>query len=397
MKRLTLTLGSAAALVASILGVSGGTPAAAAAGVGANWTQVGFNAQHTGDNTFETVITRSNVGHLQRAFDTKILTGPDPIVANGVVYLSDSGDGNVQAIDAGTGAVDWTRDACNTGEETTAPAFAAGKVWVGLDDPGTAALNATGASVACFESDLYTSPPSAANGIVYAGGSDGLVVAINAATKKTLWQKCIQCAPSGGPSLATPAVSSDGKWLYVGSPETGDVYKLNAATGALVWAHYVDSCGESAVAVSGASLFVSGCAVYALSASTGAQLWHSVKIGSTISMPAVAGGMVYVTAVGNYSGTFALNASTGKTVWSDADFLGQVYPPTIANGVVYVDFPEISSLVMYDSTTGAQIGSLGSPLEREFTGSATVVNGRVYVVSFNFGSGTAYKLEAYQP
>jgi outer membrane protein assembly factor BamB len=192
-------------------------------------------------------------------------------------------------------------------------------------------------------------------------------------------------------------VSTDGRWLYIGSPETGDVYKLNAATGALVWAHYVDSCGESAVAVSGSSLFVSGCAVYALSATTGAQLWHSAKIGSTISMPAVAGGMVYVTALGNYPGTFALSASTGKTVWSDADFLGQLYPPTIANGVVYVDFPEISSLVMYNSTTGAQIGSLEAPLQREFTGSVTVVNGRVYVVSLNFETDTAYKLEAYQP
>ncbi|HUZ68150.1 MAG TPA: PQQ-binding-like beta-propeller repeat protein [Candidatus Acidoferrales bacterium] len=396
MKHLTLTVGSAAALVASILGATGGAHAAAST-TAANWTQVGVNAQHTGDNTFETVITRSNVSHLKHAFETKILTGPDPIVANGVVYLGDSADGYVQAIDAASGAVDWTRDACNTGAETTAPAFAAGKVWVGLDDPGTAALSVAGASVGCFESDLYTSPPSAAGGVVYAGGTDGIVVAINATTRKILWQRCLQCSPSGGPSLATPAVSADGSWLYIGSSTSGDVYKLNAATGALVWTHYVDSCGESAVAVSGSSLFVSGCAVYALSATTGAQLWHSTKIGSTISMPAVADGLVYVTAGGNYSGTFALNASTGKTMWSEPEFLGPLYPPTIANGVVYVDFPEISSLVMYDSTTGAQIGSLGSPLAREFTGSATVVNGRVYIVSFNFESDTAYKLEAYQP
>jgi outer membrane protein assembly factor BamB len=393
MTRLTLTLGSAAALVASIVGASGG----AAASTTTNWAQEGFNAQHTSDNPFETTLTRSNVGHLVRAFDVSITTGPDPIVANGVVYLADSDDGSVQAIDAGSGFVDWTRDACNTGEETTAPAFAAGKVWVGLDDPGTAALSSTGTTVACVESDLYSSPPSTANGIVYAGGTDGIVVAINATTKKTLWQKCLQCTSSGGPALATPAVSTDGKWLYIGSPETGDVYKLNATTGALVWTRYVDSCGESAVTVAGSSLFVSGCAVYALSASTGALLWRSSKIGSTISTPAFANGMVVVTALGNYCGTFALNAATGRTVWSEPDFLGQLYPPTIANGVVYVDFSEISSLVMYNSSTGAQIGSLEAPLEREFTGSATVVNGRVYILSFNFETDTAYRLEAYRP
>jgi outer membrane protein assembly factor BamB len=396
VKHLVVTLGGAGALVASIVGMSGGATAVASTS-GVNWNQVGYNAQHTGYNSFETTLTRSNVAHLRRAFETKITTGPDPIVANGVVYLADSGDGSVQALDAETGALDWTRDACNTGEETTAPAFAGGSVWVGLDDPGTAAISRSGTSVACFESDLYTSPPSTAGGVVYAGGEDGLVVAIDAATRQTLWQRCIQCQSSGGPSLTTPAVSADGKWLFIGSSQSGDVYKLNAQTGALVWTRYVDSCGESAVTVSGSSLFVSGCAVYALSATTGSMLWHSTKIGSAISTPAIANGLVFVTAVGNYSGTFALNASTGKTVWSVPDFLGQLYPPTVANGVVYVDFPEISSLVMYNSATGAQVGSLESPNEREFTGAATVVNGRVYICTFNFETGSGYRLEAYQP
>ena len=112
--------------------------------------------------------------------------------------------------------------------------------------------------------------------------------------------------------MATPAVSTDGNWLFIGSPGTGDVYKLNAQTGALVWTRYIDSCGESAVTVSGSTLLVSGCAVYALSAGNGSMLWHSNRIGSSISTPAVAGGLVFVTALGNYPGTFALNASTGR-------------------------------------------------------------------------------------
>lgn len=396
MKHLTVALASVGALVAGIVGVSGGAVVIASTS-GVNWNQVGFNAQHTGDNSSETALTRSNVRHLTHAFVTKITTGPDPIVVNGVVYLAASGDGSVQALDAATGTLDWTMDACNTGEQTTAPAFAGGNVWVGLDDPGTAAINRAGTSVACLQSDLYVSAPSTAGGIIYAGGVDGVVVAINAVTRQTLWQRCIHCAPSGGPSLATPAVSTDGKWLFIGSSQTGDVYKLNAQTGALVWTRYVDSCGESAVTVSGSSLFVSGCSVYSLSAATGATLWHSTKIGPTISSPAIAKGLVFVTALGNYSGTFALDAFTGKTVWSEPDFLGQLYPPTVANGVVYVDFPEISSLVMYNSSTGAQVGSVGSALGREFTGSATVVNGRIYICSFNFETGSAYRLEAYQP
>jgi outer membrane protein assembly factor BamB len=396
MKHLTLSFGAAAALVVGIMGASGGSPALAADS-GTNWNQEGFNAQHTGDNPFETTITRSNVGSMMRVFGTPITTGPDPVVANGVAYLSDSIDGNVQAINAETGAVEWTRNACNSGEETTAPAFAKGKVWVGLDDPGTAALSSTGAPIACVGGDLYTSPPSTANGVMYAGGRDGIVVAINAATDAVLWQTCLQCGSGGGPDLDTPAVSTDGNWLFIGSPETGDVSKLNAHTGAAVWTRYVDSCGESAVTVSGSDLFVSGCAVYGLSAATGKILWHSTRIGSSISTPAVAGGIVYVTALGNYPGTFALNAATGKTVWSQPDFLGLLYPPTVANGVVYVDFPEISSLVAYNSTTGAELGGVETVGVREFTGSAIVVNGRVYIVSFDFEFGDSYQLNAYQP
>ena len=249
-------------------------------------------------------------------------------------------DGTVQAVNAVTGSVDWTANACNTGEQTTAPAFAAAKVWVGLDDPGTAGITSSGSTVACSPSDLYTSPPSTYNGVVFAGGADGVVVAIKAGSSTILWQTCVGCARSGGPTLASPAVSTDGKWLFIGSPATGDVYKLNAQTGALVWTRFVDSCGTSAVTVSGSSLLVSGCAVYALSAANGAILWHSSKVGSSISVPAVANGLVFVTAVGNYAGTFALSASTGKTVWSQPDFLGQLFAPAIANGVVYVDFPE---------------------------------------------------------
>jgi outer membrane protein assembly factor BamB len=386
VKHLTLFFGAAFAV--SIMGAFGGSPALAAE-AGTNWTQAGYNAQHTGDNPFETTITRSNVGSLVRVFSTPITTGPDPIVANGVAYLSDSIDGDVQAINSETGAVEWTRNACNSGEETTAPAFARGKIWVGLDDPGTAALTSNGAPIACVTGDLYTSPPSAANGVVYAGGQDGVVVAINATTDAVAWQTCLQCGAGGGPDLDTPAVSTDGNWLFIS--------KLNAHTGAVVWTRYVDSCGESAVTVSGTDLFVSGCAVYGLSAATGKILWHSTKIGSSISTPAVAGGIVYVTALGNYPGTFAINAATGKTVWSQPDFLGLLYPPTVANGVVYVDFPEISSLVAYDSTTGVELGGVETVGVREFTGSAIVVNGCVYIVSFDFENDDNYQLDAYQP
>ena len=89
MKHLTLSFGATAALVVSIIGASAGSPALAADS-GTNWTQEGFNAQHTGDNPSETTITRSNVSSLVRVFGTPITTGPDPVVAKDNVALAKS-------------------------------------------------------------------------------------------------------------------------------------------------------------------------------------------------------------------------------------------------------------------------------------------------------------------
>ena len=52
--------------------------------------------------------------------------------------------------------------------------------------------------------------------------------------------------------------------------------------------------------------------VYALNASTGAKLW-SYTTGTMRSSPAVANGVVYSAADGN---VYALNASTGAKLWS---------------------------------------------------------------------------------
>jgi outer membrane protein assembly factor BamB len=382
-----------AALMASIIGISG---ASAASVSPAGWPQEGYNAQHTGDNSQETTLTRSNVAELQRVFHLGIVTAPDPISAGGVVYISRNGDGLVQAVNGTTGVLEWTRNACHEGQETSIPAFAANKIWVGLNDPGTGALSTSGVSIACIEAgDLFLSPPSVANGVVYAGGQNGVVTAISAANAHVLWTTCIHCSPGGAPSLDSPALSSDGRWLFIGASNTGYVYKLDARTGALVWSHYVDSCGASTVTVSGSRLFVSGCNVYALSASSGATLWHSTHFGSTISALAAAGGLVFATAGGNYPGVAAFSASTGAMAWNSLGYQGPtLVAPTVADGVVYVDDGELSSIIMLNSSTGAQISSLQLQYPYSFIGEAIVAGGHLYACATNLSNG-ATALEGY--
>jgi len=75
--------------------------------------------------------------------------------------------------------------------------------------------------------DRIVSSPVLANNIVYFGGDDGNIYAVNANTGAQIWKY-----PTGGPVPATPAVS-DGT-LYAGSYD-GKFYALDAKTGLTKW------------------------------------------------------------------------------------------------------------------------------------------------------------------
>ena len=377
-------------LAAAVIALSlVGTAHVASASTFTNWNQWGFNAQHTGYNPSETVLTRANVGHLVTAFNTPLdpsyaydFLGGNPIVNGGVVYLSASGDGIVEGINGATGAVTMDAIACN--QSTTDPAFASGKIWVGLDDPGVARISTSGATVSCINfGSLMVEAPSAGNGTVYATDDFGTLYAINATTGTLRWSSCCNYYSSA-------SLSADGTELFVsGGPGGGFVYALKATTGAVIWSKYLDTCGESSIAVSGSMLYVGGCDLYGLAAATGVIKWHSTMLGPDVMTPAVAGSLVIASAPSgaNYAGIAAFNSTTGKRIWFDN--FAAADPPTIANGVVYIDTAGGASLIMLNSSTGAQLGSLAPP-SGSYVGAAIPVDGHVYI---NTGSS----LIAYQP
>ena len=384
--RFPLAVGVAASVALSV--ISGSHPASAATTSSTNWTQWGFNAQHTGDNPAETVLTRANVSHLVSVFSTRLNgTFPDPIVAGGVVYLSDS-NGVVEAINGATGAVKWRTTPACAGQVTSDPAFAGGRVWIGLEDPGVAAISAGGNNVSCIESFLVSSPPSAAHGTVYAAGEGGEVAAINATTGEVRWSR--QLPNDNGPYFEdSPSLSADGSAVFVSgtnSSTKGVVYKVNAATGAVIWSRTVDACASlnSTVAVSGSRLFVvSGCNLYGLSAATGSTIWQNTGVGS--GDLAVAGDLVF-------NGAAAFNATNGTLVWNNPTYSGS--SPAVANGVVYVDAG--SQIFMLNSSTGAVLGVLTPSSGTQFAGAVIPVDGHVYVCTVNQSTGVA-SLHAYQP
>jgi len=109
----------------------------------------------------------------------------------------------------------------------------------------------------------------------------------------------------------------------VGSDD-GNIYAINATTGAKVWSYTTGYVVESSPAVSNGVVYVgSGDRnVYALSATTGAKLWNYTTGNSVRSSPAVVNGVVYVGS-GDHN-IYALNAaaatSQGATPGFEAAF-----------------------------------------------------------------------------
>ena len=132
------------------------------------------------------------------------------------------------------------------------------------------------------------SSPAVADGRVYVGSWDGNVYCLNATTGAYLWSYT-----TGNWVVSSPAVA-DGK-VYVGSGD-GNVYCLNATTGAFIWNYTTGSNVESSPAVSDGKVYVGSLDynVYCLNATTGAYLWSYATGSGVLSSSAVAGGKVYV-------------------------------------------------------------------------------------------------------
>ena len=155
-----------------------------------------------------------------------------PAIWNGTVYFG-SGDGNVYAVDANTGALKWK---FKTGDVVHAsPAIADGKVYIGSWDSYFYALDAaTGKEVWRFKTgedpDIHNqvgiqSSAAVVDGVVYFGCRDAHLYALNAKTGEKKWA----FATKGSWVIASPAVR-DGE-VYFATSDSGLVYELDAKTG----------------------------------------------------------------------------------------------------------------------------------------------------------------------
>ena len=212
---------------------------------------------------------------------------------------------------------------------SSSPAVANGVVYVGGWNNKLYALNATtGTLVWTYTTGFVVrSSPAVVNGVVYVGSCDGKLYALNALTGKLKWS-----FTTGDQVESSPAVANG--VVYVGSDD-GKLYALDTATGTLKWAFTTGNHTESSPAVANGVVYVGSDDgnIYALYAKNGTKLWNRTIGAYVESSPAVANGVVYV---GGGANVYALDSVTGKLKWTFPTRGLILCSPAVANGVVYI-------------------------------------------------------------
>ena len=200
-----------------------------------------------------------------------------PAVAEGKVYFG-SGDGNVYAVDARTGLLQWkfpTQDVVHS-----SPAVVNKIVYIGSWDSRLYALDAeTGQEKWSFKSGEdpaihnqvgFQSSPAVVDGTVYVGCRDAHVYALDAASGKKKWDY----PTSKSWVIGTPAVR-DGL-VYVGTSDSARFMALDAKTGRLRFNFDAKAYMFSSAALAGDLAYVGdhNGKLYAIDLKTGTLAWE---------------------------------------------------------------------------------------------------------------------------
>jgi len=244
-------------------------------------------------------------------------------------------DGALYRLDAATGRARWRVAIVNHvitrlpfddpksrfdrfGSDVT---FAGGRLYVGTHDGKLLALDAaTGKTVWEFVAgDAVLAAPAVERGRVYFGSYDHFVYALDARDGRLLWKRDTQ-----GAVVSTPAL--DGDRLVIGN-RAYDLLALSTHDGAVLWKRYVwMSWVESSVVIRDATAYLGSSdadAVFAFDVRSGRRLWSRDIGGWAWGQPAVGGDRVYLGSSGQVgypakqsASFFALDRDTGKPVWS---------------------------------------------------------------------------------
>ncbi|HLL73412.1 MAG TPA: PQQ-binding-like beta-propeller repeat protein [Pyrinomonadaceae bacterium] len=194
----------------------------------------------------------------------------------------------------------------------------------------------------------YSSAPTVYQGVIYVSATK--IQAVSADTGSILWT-----SPIWGGEQSSPAVTSDGVYVSYSCP---NVYKLNPASGTLIW-KYTPGCsgggGKTPVLYDG-RLYVRDYYDYIFDSQTGLQVGSFAPK----NIPAFSGNMSFIMRGPKYFGSYGTLEGrdlTGNAVtWS---FAGDNYlqtAPLVVNDYVYIG-SRWGKLYAVEAATGRQVWS----------------------------------------
>ena len=200
---------------------------------------------------------------------------------------------------------------------------------------------------------------------------------------------------TGGAVVSSPSVA-DGI-AYFGSQDK-NIYAVDARDGDFIWKFATGNRIESSPAVANGKVYTGtdDGYVYCLDAYNGSLIWKTFAGGYVPanfnaavilrSSPVVVGGIVYVGSLDNK--TYALNANSGNVTWAFQTNGYITSSPAVVNGTVYVlsQEPGSGGLYLLNAATGNEVKRITVPYQQTNRGtdlmsSPTVAEGMIFVAS----------------
>jgi eukaryotic-like serine/threonine-protein kinase len=304
------------------------------------------------------------------------------------------------------------------GAVISTPAVIDGTAYVGSNDHFLYAVNISdGAQRWKFKTgSRVASSPAVSQGRVYFGSYDGNIYAVDAKSGEQRWKFATEGErrftgrhlhgndPAGESMsdpfdfyLSSPPIVAD--TVYVGSGD-GNVYALDAATGALRWKFHTGNVVHASPAVANGTLYIGSwdSYFYALDAKSGQERWrfktgddHDIANQVGIQSSAtIADGMVYFGC--RDSNLYALDALTGTKKWAYPTKGSWVISTPIArDGTVYFTTSDSGLFLAVDAKSGVLKYSLSFHHWPMF--SSPAIAGRNLYIGSNAGTMMAIDLD----
>jgi outer membrane protein assembly factor BamB len=260
--------------------------------------------------TWNLDLPPGSVAALDRATGT-MLWGPlalgnEPYAAydRGVLFV-DTFDGAVFAVDAANGQTKWSVQLYPPRTLTSPPVAADGVVYI----QGNALDGETGNLL--WRASYYGTDGAVAvkDGVLYEGESCGQASAVDVTTGQQLWHQYLGCGGGGG---STPAVYGGRMYFRLGTSRSlvGGDEILDVTTGKLVGTFL---SGDPPAFDNGIGYYLESGTLSAVAVDTGSVAWSFVGDGKLTTAPIVAGAYVYV---GSSGGNLYALDGAGQAVWN---------------------------------------------------------------------------------